>query len=99
MGFHAADVKRIFVIQGAVLGLGGNLLGLPLGCALMMALMQVRLKPPGISEPISMPIDWSWPQFAIAGFFSFAAAIIAALLPARKAAHVQPVDILRGGAA
>jgi lipoprotein-releasing system permease protein len=63
----------------------------------MTGLMQIRLKPPGSSERIQMPVDWSGPQFAIAGGFALAAAVIAAWLPARRAARVQPVDILRGG--
>ena len=98
MGFHAADIKKIFVIQGVLLGIAGNMAGLPLGMGLMLTLMQIRFKPPGSLEEISMPIDWSWPQFAVAASFAMIASIVAALLPARKAAHVQPVDILRGTA-
>jgi lipoprotein-releasing system permease protein len=97
MGFRAADVKQIFIIQGALLGVAGLAAGIPLGCLLMFALMQVRLKPPGLTEPISMPLDWSLPQFAIAGGFAFFAALFASYLPARKAAQVLPVEILRGG--
>jgi lipoprotein-releasing system permease protein len=96
MGFHAADVQRIFVMQGVILGAIGSLLGLPLGGVLMTTLMQLKFKPPGSTEPIHMPLDWSWPQFAIAAGFALAAALVAAFLPARKGARVQPVDILRG---
>lgn len=98
MGFHAADIKKIFLTQGVLLGIAGNLAGLPLGMALMYALMQVRFRPPGSLEEVAMPIDWSWPQFAVAAGFALLASVFAALLPARKAAHVQPVDILRGTA-
>jgi lipoprotein-releasing system permease protein len=97
MGFRAADIKRIFIIQGILLGIAGLMAGLPLGCGFMLALMQVELKPPGLSEPITMPLDWSAPQFIIAGTFALVASILAAWLPARKAAQVLPVDILRGG--
>jgi lipoprotein-releasing system permease protein len=64
---------------------------------MMYALSRVRLRPPGSLEEVNMPIDWSLPQFLIAGAFALAAALLAALLPSRKAAVVQPVDILRGG--
>lgn len=97
MGFTASDVQRVFFIQGILLGLAGCILGLPLGSALMGGLMRVRLKPPGGNEIVNMPIDWSWPQFAIAAAFAMTAAMLAAYLPARKASKVQPVDILRGG--
>ncbi|MBP7722450.1 MAG: ABC transporter permease [Alphaproteobacteria bacterium] len=97
MGFRAGDIKEIFLIQGALLGFAGLVAGLPLGCGLMFALMQVRFKPPGLTEEISMPLDWSLPQFLIAGSFAFFAALFASYLPARKAAQVLPVEILRGG--
>lgn len=96
MGFYAADVQKIFVMQGIILGIAGCLAGLPLGCAIMAGLMRIKMKPPGSSEVVEMPIDWGWPQFAIAGGFALVAALLAAFLPARKAASVMPVDILRG---
>lgn len=96
MGFHAQDIQRIFVIQGTLLGIVGCVAGLPLGSLFMFGLMQIRFKPPGSTEPIQMPIDWGFLQFAIAAGFALIAAIVAALLPARKAAKVAPVEILRG---
>ncbi|WP_133128668.1 ABC transporter permease [Legionella nagasakiensis] len=98
IGFYGRDIQFIFIIQGLLLGMMGCLLGLPLGSLLMYALMQVQFKPPGSSEVVSMPLDWGYLQFVIAAAFAMIAAVVAALLPARKAALVQPVDILRGGA-
>lgn len=96
IGFLAFDIQYIFLFQGLALGVVGCVVGIPLGCSLMLLLMQVRFTPPGGTEEVQMPIDWSWPQFVIAVVFAICAAIIAAYLPARKAARVQPVDILRG---
>ena len=96
MGFNARDIRKIFIIQGIILGIIGCLIGIPLGMVLMKILMQVKLKPPGGTEFVQMPLDWSWQQFAVAASFAIIAAVVAALLPARKAASVQPVDILRG---
>lgn len=97
MGFRTDDIKKIFLIQGVFLGIAGLCAGLPLGCVLMVALMQIRFKPPGATLPINMPLDWSIPQFLIAALFALLASILAAWLPARKAAKLLPVDILRGG--
>ncbi len=96
MGFHIVDIRTIFLTQGVALGVSGCFLGLPLGMAFMVALAQIRFKPPGGTEIIQMPIDWSLPQFLIAASFALSASILAALLPAYNAASVQPVDILRG---
>lgn len=97
IGFYASDIQRIFLLEGLLVGSIGCLLGLPFGALLMSLLMQVELTVPGSSERIHMPLDWGWPQFAIAAFFAMAAATSAAWVPARKAAGLQPVDILRGG--
>jgi lipoprotein-releasing system permease protein len=96
IGFRARDIRRIFLIQGLLLGIIGSAAGLPLGAALMWSLMQVQLKFPGGTDPLPLPIDWNWRQFAIAAAFAIIAAVCAGLLPARKSARVQPVDILRG---
>src|SRR5215469_13626431 len=96
MGCRARDIRHIFLIQGVLLGLAGSAVGLPFGAGLMLGLMQIRLKFPGSSDPVPLPIDWNWPQFAIAAGFAMGAALCAGLLPARKAASVQPVDVLRG---
>ena len=97
MGFAGKDIKNIFLIQGCVLGIAGTFFGIPLGCAFMFGLGMIEFKPPGSSQVVNMPIDWSIPQFFIAGAFAFFAAVIASYLPAKKGASVMPVDILRGG--
>lgn len=97
MGFETSDIKKIFLFQGVILGVGGSVIGLPLGAMIMAGLAQVRMKPPGVTEAIQLPINWGVTQFLIAAAFAMSAAVLAAFLPARKAARVQPVDILRGG--
>jgi lipoprotein-releasing system permease protein len=97
MGFQSSDIRRIFLIQGLLLGIAGNLIGLPIGTMMMKALSGIEFKPPGSSDIISMPVSWGWEQFAIAGAFALTASILAAYLPARKGAQLMPVDVLRGG--
>ena len=98
IGFYASDIKIIFIVQGIFLGILGCLIGLPLGALFMYALSLVTFKPPGSSQEINMPTDWSIEQFLLAAGFALTSSVLAAYLPSKKAAKVQPVDILRGGA-
>ncbi|NEX23042.1 ABC transporter permease [Thiorhodococcus mannitoliphagus] len=98
MGFHARDVRLIFLFEGVVIGLIGSLFGLAMGAGLMHVLSQVQIKPPGVSEQVFLPIWWGAQQFALATAFAMTSCILAAWLPARRAGRVHPVEILRGAA-
>jgi lipoprotein-releasing system permease protein len=96
MGFQAADVRRIFVYQGMVIGLLGSGAGLLLGYGMMQLLSRVELKPPGVSDVVQLPVWWGAEQYLLAVAFAMAACLGAAYLPANKAGQQQPVDTLRG---
>lgn len=97
MGFSSKDIKQIFLLEGALLGSCGTIVGLLLGVGLMTLLMGIRLKTPGSSDITNLPIDWGWEPFVIAGGAAFFSALLASFIPARHASRVMPVDILRGG--
>ena len=98
MGFHARDVRRIFVLEGVIVGIIGSTLGFALGLGLMWLLEQVAIKPPGSTDPIHLPVYRGLEQFLLAALFALVSSIGAAWIPARKAGRLQPVDILRGAA-
>ncbi len=98
MGFHRRDVLFIFLIEGAIVGAIGSILGTGLGLAMMVALSRVKIMTPFNTDPTFLPLDWGWLPLAQGIGFAMTSALAAAYLPARKAAQVHPVDILRGGA-
>ena len=98
MGFHARDVRLIFLFEGVIIGVIGSLFGLALGAGLMHGLSLVQIKPPGVSEKVFLPIWWGAQQFVLATAFAMTSCILAAYLPARRAGRVHPVEILRGAA-
>jgi lipoprotein-releasing system permease protein len=99
LGFHARDVRRIFLAEGMAIGAAGSLLGIGIGYALMAFLATIEIHPPGSSERVTLPIYWGVDQLLLAVFFAVLSSAGAAYLPARKAGRVNPVDILRGGMA
>jgi lipoprotein-releasing system permease protein len=98
MGFHARDLKRIFLLEGLIVGVIGSALGVLLGLGLMRVLANVAIRPPGVSEVVHLPIWWGAEQYALAVFFAMLSCLAASYLPARRAGAVHPVDILRGAA-
>ena len=96
MGFHARDLRAIFLLEGFIVGTIGSVFGMALGVVLMKALSEVSLKPPGATEMINLPVWWGAEQYAMAAAFALASCLVAAYLPARRAGRVHPVDILRG---
>ena len=96
MGFHARDVRRIFLVEGIMLGAIGSVMGVLVGLGLMGVLGQVSFKPPGATQVVNLPLYWGFEQYLLAAGFAMISAVGASYLPARKAGRVQPVAILRG---
>jgi lipoprotein-releasing system permease protein len=96
IGFADHDVTRVFLIEGVVVGLLGAGAGFLLGTGLMHILGSIPFRIQG--DTFYIPLDRGVHQYAIAGGVSLLSAAIAAWLPARRAAHLDPVDILRGAA-
>jgi lipoprotein-releasing system permease protein len=98
LGFRAADVRRLFLMEGLAMGTLGAALGCALGYALTKLLGSVPFQVPNAADPSHLPVAYAATHYLIASGVAVAAAGIAGYLPARKAARLNPVDIIRGAA-
>jgi lipoprotein-releasing system permease protein len=96
LGFAEADMRRIFLIEGAAIGLAGSLCGWLFGLTLVFLLSQIRFELATTVEITQLPLAWSFLHYLIAAAFALSSAALAGYLPARKAAKLNPVDIIRG---
>ena len=98
MGFERGDILRIFVLEGLLVGLSGTLIGWVVGTGIIIGMGSIRLQLTGIVEMQRFVMDTSPYHFLVSAGFAVLSSTFASWLPARKAAGVRPVDILRGAA-
>jgi lipoprotein-releasing system permease protein len=98
MGFEEGDIRMIFLIEGVAVGVLGSLLGWGLGYALLQLLASVKFDVEGIVKLQGFVLHSTWVHYAIGTVAAMSSAAFAAYLPARKAARLRPVDIIRGAA-
>lgn len=96
LGLRETTVRRIFVLEGLLIGLIGALAGWALGYALTRALGTVEFKVSGITDLTRLPLAYSFVHYAAAAAVALTSSLIAGFFPARKASRLHPVDIIRG---
>jgi lipoprotein-releasing system permease protein len=96
MGYEASDVVLLFLLQGFALGVIGGLLGCLTGYALGASFGTIHFGPGGGGKGFSMGFDTS--IYLTALLISNAAALAASYFPARAAAKLTPIEIIRSGA-
>lgn len=98
IGFPEGDIQKIFVIQGLLIGLTGTLIGWGMGYGMSKGLESIRLDLEAVVSSDHLFIIYSFWHYLIGGISCVIAATCAAWIPARKAARLKPVDIIRGAA-
>jgi len=98
LGFTERDIQMLFLVQGIVAGLLGAVLGCVLGAVMIEGLAQVRfgVEAPSGSDRFILARDWR--VYLLASGFAVLAAGIAAVIPARRASRLDPVQVVRGAA-
>jgi lipoprotein-releasing system permease protein len=94
VGTSRARVQRIFLIQGGLVGLAGSALGSALGAGLALFFASLARNADG--SPI-FPIDLTPALFLSAAGIAIVTGLLAALVPARRAARLDPASVIRYG--
>ena len=92
MGFEGNDIVQIFLSQSILIGIAGGILGMITGLGISFIIDQT---PFPIEFMDTYPISYNPSDYALSFFFGFITTFIAGYLPAKKAANVDPVEIIR----
>ncbi|WP_416067089.1 ABC transporter permease [Rhizobium sp. ZK1] len=97
LGFPESDMRRMFLLEGMAIGAAGSAIGCAFGLSMIYALSLIRFEIAATGQEITrLPIAWSALHYVMASAFALGSAAVAGYLPARRAAHLNPVEIIRG---
>src|SRR5690606_13018829 len=89
MGASQGFVVLVFVIQGALIGLAGGLLGAGLGY-----LSLLPFPPPEATSGGGLPVDYRQGAYGAAIVLTLIGAVAAAIWPASAASRIDPVKAI-----
>ncbi|MEO5825528.1 MAG: ABC transporter permease [Gemmatimonadales bacterium] len=97
MGLPAAGIGRIFLAQGAIVGLLGTGIGLILGLAIALIVDRTGwiTIDPSIYFIEHLPVHVEVFDVAVVVVASVALAVLATIMPSRRASKLAPVDAIR----
>lgn len=97
MGATTASIRKIFVLEGCMIGISGTILGLIGGFSLCAVLKKYKFieLPRDVYNLTTLPVQLEGLDVAIIAFSAIAISLIATLYPSRQAAKLEPSEALR----
>ena len=93
-GTSTGMVQRIFLLEGALVGAAGSVLGAVVGSAMAIAFAGLARAPTG--EPL-FPVDLTPGLYLGAATVAILTGTLAAWFPATRAARLEPAEVIRYG--
>jgi len=98
MGYTPRDISSIFIWQAAIVLLIGCVTGWAVGAGVTYGLGRVPLPIRGIFKTDVFVVSWSIWHYVQATTTAIVVVMVASLVPARRAARLEPGDVIRGTA-
>ena len=96
MGYSRQDISHIFLWQGVIVLTAGVLLGWIFGAVVTYSVSQLPIRIRGIFSTDSFVVAWSIWHYVFAAVTASIVVMLASLIPARRAARLEPGDVIRG---
>ena len=98
MGYTRPDVTQIFLWQAVIVLFIGTVLGAGLGAAVTYLISSVPIRIRGIFATDSFVVALSIWHYVAAISTAVIMVMLASIVPARRAAKLEPGDVIRGTA-
>lgn len=95
-GFSGYDVKLIFISQALLIGIVGGILGLIVGYGVSVLIDHAPFETEALPTIKTFPVVYDPLYYIIGIVFAMVATFLAGYLPASRAEHIDPVEIIRG---
>jgi lipoprotein-releasing system permease protein len=96
MGYTRRDVVHVFIAQGMIVLVAGVLVGCLLAVLLTFGIERLPIRIRGIFSTDHFVVLWSAWHYILAVVVSTVVVFIASWMPARRAARIEPGEIIRG---
>lgn len=95
-GFQGNDITGIFLLQSLMIGIGGGIVGLLIGLGVSYLLSRTPFPAGEVVRMSTFPVNFKLFHYLAGLFFGFLTTLFAGYFPSKRAAKVDPVQIIRG---
>ncbi len=96
MGASQRSIRKIFLLKGCLIGIVGTVSGVVLGLLVCALISQYQFKlPDGVFLISTVPVRIYFSNFILVALASLVVCLLASIYPARQAAKLDPVEIIR----
>jgi lipoprotein-releasing system permease protein len=95
-GFESGDITGIFLLQSLMIGIAGGIVGLLIGFGVSFLLSHTPFPAGEVVRMKTFPVNFKLVHYMSGLFFGFLTTLFAGYFPSKRAAKIDPVQIIRG---